>query len=65
MNPNMTAILSRRNRKTKSNVQTPISMETYNFDTQSTNQESLKNTLGNRPSLCRFIYDLVISAVTT
>ena len=61
MNPNMTAILSRRNRKTKSNVQTPISMETYNFDTQSTNQESLKNTLGNRPSLCRFIYDLVIS----
>ena len=67
MNPNMTAVLSRRNRKTKtkSNVprrsqkKTPISMEIYDFE--ATKQESFKNTPNNRRSLCRFIYDLVIS----
>jgi hypothetical protein len=67
MNPNMTAVLSRRNRqtKTKSNVprrsqkKTPISMEIYDFE--ATEQESFKNTPNNRRSLCRFIYDLVIS----
>ena len=67
MNPNMTAVLTKRNRKTKtkSNVprrsqkKTPISMEIYDFE--QTEQESFKNTPNNRRSLCRFIYDLVIS----
>ena len=60
MNPNMTAVLSRRNRnrKTKSNAQAAISMEMYDFEPHSTKQES---TPTNRPSLCRFIYDLIIS----
>ena len=63
----MTAVLTKRNRnrKTKSNVprrsqkKTPISMEIYDFE--QTEQESFKNTPNNRRSLCRFIYDLVIS----
>jgi len=53
MSPNMTTVLTRRNRKTNKK-----SMEMSNLD--ATNQESYNNT-PNRPSLCRFIYDLVVS----
>ena len=53
MNPNMTTVLTRRNRKTNKK-----SMEMSNLD--ATNQESYNNKQNSR-SLFRFIYDLVVS----